>query len=203
MSGSFHCPTAAPTLDVLDARVATCTFPVWDTVRSQQQSTYGFAIFVSACPDPGVALAEAQPGVSPSSLGPLAGPVSAPLLLWHRAVSVSTGCAIAIVSFCRGCWTFLAVQHRLPFWVSHLHVFQCPQWELRTQKLKSHLVRTQNINVLPLKPGVGQYIAMHAMLTAGDFFLSYLCASGPFTCIYSKTSPDFFLCWLWLTPIPV
>ena len=23
--------------------------------------------------------------------------------------------------------------------------------------------------------------------------------SGPFTCIFSKTSPDFFLCWLWLT----
>ena len=31
--------------------------------------------------------------------------------------------------------------------------------ELRTQKLKSHLVRTQSLNVLPLKPGVGQYIA--------------------------------------------
>ena len=31
--------------------------------------------------------------------------------------------------------------------------------ELRTQKLKSHLVRTQSLNVLPFKPGVGQYIA--------------------------------------------
>ena len=30
--------------------------------------------------------------------------------------------------------------------------------ELRMQKLKSHLVRTQSLNVLPLKPGVGQYI---------------------------------------------
>ena len=27
--------------------------------------------------------------------------------------------------------------------------------ELRVQKLKSHLVRTQSLNVLPLKPGVG------------------------------------------------
>ena len=41
--------------------------------------------------------------------------------------------------------------------------------ELRTQKLKSHLVRTQSLNVLPLKPGVGQYIAIHATLTARDF----------------------------------
>ena len=36
--------------------------------------------------------------------------------------------------------------------------------ELRTQILKSHLVRTQSCNVLPLKPGVGQYIAIHATL---------------------------------------
>ena len=41
--------------------------------------------------------------------------------------------------------------------------------ELRTQKLKSHLVRTQSLNVLPLKPGGGQYIAIHATLTARDF----------------------------------
>ena len=64
--------------------------------------------------------------------------------------------------------------------------------ELRTQKLKSHLVRTQSLNVLPLKPGVGQYIAIHATLTARDFFLAYFYPSGPFTCIFSKTSRDFF-----------
>ena len=29
------------------------------------------------------------------------------------------------------------------------------------------------------------------MLTARDFFLAYFCPSGPFTCIFSKTSPDF------------
>ena len=48
----------------------------------------------------------------------------------------------------------------------------CP-WsgELRTQKLKSHHVKTQSLNVLPLKPIVGQYIAMHATLTARDFSL--------------------------------
>ena len=60
------------------------------------------------------------------------------------------------------------------------------------QKLKSHLVRTQCLNVPPLKPGVGQYIAIHAMLSARDFFLAYFYPSSPFTCIFSKTSPDFF-----------
>ena len=43
--------------------------------------------------------------------------------------------------------------------------------ELRMQKLKSHLVRTQSLNVLPIKPGVGKYIAIHATLAARDFFL--------------------------------
>ena len=69
--------------------------------------------------------------------------------------------------------------------------------EMRTQKLKSHLVRTQSLNVLPLKPGVGQYIAIHATLSVRDFFLAYSYPSGPFTCIFSKPSPD-FSCWLLL-----
>ena len=63
--------------------------------------------------------------------------------------------------------------------------------ELRTQKLKSCLVTTQSLNVIPLKPGVGQCIAIHATLTARDFFLVYFYPSGPFTCIFAETSPDF------------
>ena len=53
--------------------------------------------------------------------------------------------------------------------------------ELRTQKLKSYLVRRQSLNVLPLKPGIGQYIAIHAVLTARDFFLAHFYPFGPFT----------------------
>ena len=71
--------------------------------------------------------------------------------------------------------------------------------ELRTQKLKSHLVRTQSVNGLPLKLGVGQYIAMHATLTARYFFLAYFYPSGPFTCILFQNLSQFFLCWVWLT----
>ena len=62
--------------------------------------------------------------------------------------------------------------------------------ELRTQKLKSHLVRAQTLNVLPLKPGVGQYIAIHATLTARDFFLTYFYPSGQFACIFPKPLPN-------------
>ena len=63
--------------------------------------------------------------------------------------------------------------------------------ELRMQKLKFHLVGTQSLNVLPFTPGVGQYMAMHATLTARDLFLAYFYPSGPFTCIFFKTSLDF------------
>ena len=40
--------------------------------------------------------------------------------------------------------------------------------ELRTKKLKSHLLWTRNLKFLPLKPGVGQYIAIHPTPTARD-----------------------------------
>ena len=65
--------------------------------------------------------------------------------------------------------------------------------ELRMQKLRSHLMRTQSLNVLPFKPGVGQYIAIHATLTAGEFFLAYFYPSSPFTCIFfPKPLPIFY-----------
>ena len=61
--------------------------------------------------------------------------------------------------------------------------------ELRMQKLKSHLVRTQSLNFLNLKPGVGQYTAIYATLTARNFFLPYFYHSSPFTCIFPKPLP--------------
>ena len=65
--------------------------------------------------------------------------------------------------------------------------------ELRTQKLRSRLVRTQSLDVLPLKPGLSQYIATHATLSARGFFLVYFYPSGSLTYIFSKTSFDFFV----------
>ena len=59
------------------------------------------------------------------------------------------------------------------------------QWGAADAEIKrSHLMRTQSLKILPLKPGVGQYIAVHATLTARDFFLAYFYPSGPFTCIF-------------------
>ena len=86
-------------------------------------------------------------------------------------------------------WTlFLIGLESLSFYV---FFFLPRSGELRTQKLKSRLVRTQILNILPLKPGVGQHIAIHATLTARDFFLAYFYPSGPFTCIFPKPLPIF------------
>ena len=63
--------------------------------------------------------------------------------------------------------------------------------ELRTQTLKSDQVRTQSLNVLPTKPEVGQYIAIHATLTAKDFFLVYFYLPVHSPAFFSKISPDF------------
>ena len=75
--------------------------------------------------------------------------------------------------------------------------------ELPTQKFKSYLMTTLSLKVLPLKIGVDQYIAMHATLTARDFFILNFYPSGPFTRIFSKTAPKFFLCSLRLILVPV
>ena len=60
------------------------------------------------------------------------------------------------------------------------------------QKLKSHLMRTQSLKVLPLKPGIGQYIATHATLTARDFFLDDFYPSSPFTRIFFQNLSQVF-----------
>ena len=40
--------------------------------------------------------------------------------------------------------------------------------------------------VIPLRPGVGQYIAIHAALTGSDFFLAYFYPSGPSGTFFPK-----------------
>ena len=93
----------------------------------------------------------------------------------------------------------------LAYWSLPIHtIFSDPcSGELRTQKLKSHLLRIQSLKVLPLNPGVGQHIAIHGTLTARDFFLANFYPSSSFTCIFSEISPKFFLHWLWLTLVLV
>ena len=66
------------------------------------------------------------------------------------------------------------------------------------QKLKSHLLRTRSLKILPLKPEDGQYIAMQAMLTARNLFLANFYLSSPFTSIVSKTFHPCRLTFTWL-----
>ena len=78
-----------------------------------------------------------------------------------------------------------------------------PQWGAADTEIKVPSDENTELGGSTLKPGVGQYIAMHATLTARDFFLAGFYRSSPFTCIFFKTSSKFFLCQLPLILVPV
>ena len=59
------------------------------------------------------------------------------------------------------------------------------QWGAADAEIEVHLMRTQSSNVRPLKPGVGQYVALRSTHTARDFFLTYFYPFGPFTSFFS------------------
>ena len=125
-----------------------------------------------------------------------------------------------------GRWKSLAIEVLSSIWLErsvsdegHIGAKQTPQdhimWKseslfmtrsgvLRTQKLKTHLLRTHSSKFIPLKPGLGQIIAIHASPTANDLspelISTFLVHSLSF---YPKFSPKFFLGWMWLTRIPV
>ena len=140
-----------------------------------------------------------SPSLSPLSLLPsLSRSVSLPCLCLSRP-SLSPSRSLSNNQLLSGLclhfeakwWSFKGLLYGQSF-AAALASMPCPRsGELRMQKLKSHVVRTQSLNFLSLKPGVGQYIAVHATHTAMDFFLPYFYPSGLFACIFFKTSPDF------------
>ena len=74
---------------------------------------------------------------------------------------------------------------------SALPCFTLVDWGAADAEIKVPSGENTELKCSPIKPGVGQYIAIQATLTARDFFFAYFYPSGPFTCIFFKTSPDF------------
>ena len=58
-------------------------------------------------------------------------------------------------------------------------------------------MRTQSLNVLPLKPGVGQPYMLRLMPGISSSLISTLAVRS--STFFPKPLPIFFLCWLWLT----
>ena len=69
---------------------------------------------------------------------------------------------------------------------------------LRTQKLKSNLMRNTELKGSPFKAWSWAVYSHACYAYSRDFFLTYFYPSSPFTCIFSNLS-RYFLCWLWLT----
>ena len=77
------------------------------------------------------------------------------------------------------------------------------QWGAADAQIIVPSVENAELVDLPLKPGVGKYIVIRTTPTARDSFLANVYPSSPFTCIFSQNLPEFFLCRLWLKPVPV
>ena len=74
-------------------------------------------------------------------------------------------------------------------------LFVCLQWHTVGAEIKVPYVENPELwNFLPLKPGVGQSIAMHASATARKvaIVLSDTCLPSPFTRFSRIVSPYFF-----------
>ena len=61
-----------------------------------------------------------------------------------------------------------------------------PQWGAADAEIKVPSGENTELKRSPLKPRVGQSIAMHATLNARDFFV-YFYISGPFNCIFFQS----------------
>ena len=67
-----------------------------------------------------------------------------------------------------------------------------PAWGAADAEINVSSAENTELKRSPFKAwGRLVYIARHATLTARDVFLAYFYPSGPFICIFAKTSPDF------------
>ena len=81
-------------------------------------------------------------------------------------------------------------------WYAHflffLFSFTTPLWGAADAEIKVPSgENTESLNFLPLKPRLGSYIAIHATLTARNFFLAYFNPSSPFTSIFFQNVANF------------
>ena len=68
-----------------------------------------------------------------------------------------------------------------------------PQWRAADAEIEISSVENTELKGSPFKAW-DRSVRSHATLTAGDCFFANFYPFGPFTCIFCKTSPEFFLC---------
>ena len=84
-----------------------------------------------------------------------------------------------------------------------VYLFSSPQWGAADAEIK---VPSGENTGLKRSPSIAwsRSVYSHTCYAYCQGFLPCLFLPlNPFTCNFSKTSPDFFLCWLWLTLVPV
>ena len=92
-------------------------------------------------------------------------------------------------------WTTLKLLQAMVHWATvRGSCLVILQWGTADVEISNPSVENPELtNVLPLKPELGQNIAMHALTAARSFFpCPNLYHPGPFTLIFSRSSPNFF-----------
>ena len=69
-----------------------------------------------------------------------------------------------------------------------------PQWGAAFAEIKVSSGENTELKGSPFKTWSRSVYCHPCTFTARDFFLANFYPSGPFTCLFSKTSPEFFLC---------
>ena len=82
-----------------------------------------------------------------------------------------------------------------------LLIFQ--QWGAADAEIKVPSDENKELKCSPFKTQSRSVYSLTCQAYCQGFFLTYFYPSSSFTCICSKTSPNFFLCLLWLTLVPV
>ena len=119
------------------------------------------------------------------------------LTLFHLTLSLPLGCHMRYVAkhAATGCWMLtFCVNSNFWYnleqsWVLRMNISGLFNISFRLFLYENSISRVNGLAGEGLKSGVGQYRAVHAMLTARDFFLAYFYPSSPFTCILSKSLP--------------
>ena len=78
-----------------------------------------------------------------------------------------------------------------------------PQWGAVDTEIKFPSDENTELKRSPFKAWSRSVYSYTCYSYCQGFLPCLFLPSSPFTCIFSKTSPNFFLCWLWLTPVPV
>ena len=124
--------------------------------------------------------------------------VQDPTIMIYAAFCIGRQCSYPLPEFTSEAIQLQGVLH-VCFWNCVKCFGEAPQWGAADAEIKVPSGKNTELKRSPFK-ALRRSIHSHTCYAYCQGFLPCLFLHfRPFTCIFSKTSPDFFLCWFWLT----